>query len=83
MVSISRNIIPRQADCSRSIPDQGDESFTRERVEMKPELISFEGNGTHRPWKYNKNDSDLKGVMSRLHKENKSADVAIEKVFML
>jgi hypothetical protein len=51
MVLISRRIIPRQADCSRSIPDQVGESIVRKESESQSRLISFEGKRTQPPWK--------------------------------
>jgi len=46
MVSISRRIIPRQADCSRAIPSQVGKSFVREATEMESRLIPFNGKRT-------------------------------------
>jgi hypothetical protein len=46
MVSVSRRIIPRQADCRRSIPGHMGESFVREEAEKKSRLISFKGKRT-------------------------------------
>jgi hypothetical protein len=50
---------------------------------MKPGLFSFKGKRTQPPWLNDRNDSGAEGVMSRSLIENRSAGVAIEKVFML
>jgi hypothetical protein len=42
-----------------------EESLVREKAEIKSRPISFKGKGTQPPWKNNKNDSDLDGIMSR------------------
>jgi hypothetical protein len=50
---------------------------------MKPGLISFKNKRTQPPWSNNENNSEIEEPMSRLHKHDRSADVAIEKVFVL
>jgi hypothetical protein len=50
IVSISRRTIPRQVDCSLSIPDQLAKSSATERVEMKSELFPFKGKRPQPPW---------------------------------